>query len=64
MKDKIIIGLLAMAVMLLGVIAWENQQPTEPYRWSNDVNFEVAEIEIDGQAYYLLDSGEIIKKAE
>lgn len=53
-----------MAVMLLGVIAWENQQPTEPYRCSNDVNFEVTEIEIDGQAYYLLDSGEIIKKAE
>lgn len=62
MKEKIIIGLLSAAVMLLGVIAWENAGPD--YRWSNDVDFEVATIEIDGQEYYLLDSGEIIKKSE
>lgn len=64
MSEKIVIGLLSAVVILLGVIAWENLPQAEPYRWSNDVDFEVAEIEIDGQAYYLLDSGEIIKKSE
>lgn len=61
MSDDLKAGLLAIIIIVLGALAWGNRIPSER---NESLDFEVTEIEIDGQAYYLLDSGEIIKKAE
>lgn len=60
MSDNLKAGLLAIIIIVLGALAWGNRIPER----NESLDFEVTEIEIDGQEYFLLDSGEIIKKAE